>query len=176
MTRTEKAAAIEALKEKFENNEYFYVADASQLSVAQVNELRGACFEKGISIQVVKNTLARKAMEQLPEERNYASIFEALTGPTALLFSEAPNAPAKVIKAFRGDKERPIVKGAYIGGSAYIGDDKLDQLTKLKSREDLLSDVLTLLESPMQNLLGGLQSGGQNVVNLLKAIEERGEQ
>lgn len=175
MTRNEKAAAIEALKEKFENNEYFYIADASQLSVAKVNELRGACFEKGITMQVVKNTLARKAMEQLSEESNYQSVFDALKGPTALLFSEVANAPAKVIKEFRGDNERPILKAAYIAGSAYTGDDQLEALTKLKSREDLLADVLTLLESPMQNLLGGLQSGGQNVANLLKALEERGE-
>lgn len=175
MTRTEKAAAIEALKEKFENNEYFYIADASELSVAKVNELRGALFEKGITMQVVKNTLARKAMEQLPEENNYQSIFDSLKGPTALLFSEVANAPAKVLKEFRGDDERPILKAAYIAGSAYTGDDQLDALTKLKSREDMLSDLLTLLQSPMQNLLGGLESGGQNVVNLLKAIEERGE-
>ncbi|MEL6140460.1 MAG: 50S ribosomal protein L10 [Bacteroidota bacterium] len=175
MTRTEKAAAIETLKEKFENNEYFYIADASQMTVAQVNALRGACFEKGITMQVVKNTLARKAMEQLPEENNYQAVFDALKGPTALLFSEVANAPAKVIKEFRGDNERPILKAAYIASSIYSGDDQLDALTKLKSREDLLADVLTLLQSPMQNLLGALQSGGQNVVNLLKALEERGE-
>ncbi|MEM9834925.1 MAG: 50S ribosomal protein L10 [Bacteroidota bacterium] len=175
MTRTEKAAAIEALKEQFENNEFFYIADASQLSVAKINELRGAFFEKGIKMQVVKNTLAKKAMEQLPEDKNYASIFGALAGPTALLFSEVANMPAKVIKEFRGKDERPVLKAAYIAGSAYIGDDQLDTLSNLKSREDLLADVLTLLQSPMQNLLGGLQSGGQNVVNLLKAIEEKAQ-
>lgn len=175
MTRQEKQAAIEALKEKFENNEYFYVADASQMSVAKVNDLRRACFEKGISMQVVKNTLAIKAMEQLPEENNYQAVFDAMKGPSALLFSEVANAPAKVIKEFRGDDgERPVLKAAYIASAVYSGDDQLDTLTKLKSREDLLADVLTLLQSPMQNLLGGLQSGGQNVVNLLKAIEEKG--
>lgn len=176
MTRTDKTAAIEALKEQFENNEFFYIADASKLSVAKINELRGAFFEKGIKMQVVKNTLARKAMEQLPEDKNYASIYDALKGPTALLFSEVANTPAKVIKEFRGPKgERPILKAAYIAGSAYVGDNQLDTLATLKSREDLLADVLTLLQSPMQNLLGGLQSGGQNVVNLLKAIEEKAQ-
>lgn len=173
MTRTDKTAAIAALKEQFENNEFFYIADASTLSVAKVNELRGAFFEKGIKMQVVKNTLARKAMEQLPEDRNFASVYDALKGPSALLFSEVANTPAKVIKEFRGKEERPIIKAAYIAGSAYIGDDQIDTLSTLKSREDLLADVLTLLQSPMQNLLGGLQSGGQNVVNLLKALEER---
>lgn len=174
MTKQEKFAAIEALKEKFENNEFFYITDASQMSVSEVNNLRRACFEKGITMQVVKNTLAIKAMEQLPEENNYAEVFNALKGPSALMFSEVANAPAKVIKDFRGEGERPILKAAYIASSVYSGDDKLEELSKLKSREDLLADVLTLLQSPMQNLLGGLQSGGQNVVNLLKAIEEKG--
>lgn len=174
MTKQEKLEAIEALKEKFENNEFFYVTDASQMSVGEVNNLRRACFEKGIQMQVVKNTLAIKAMEQLPEENNYAEVFHALKGPSALMFSEVANAPAKVIKEFRGEGERPVLKAAYIASSIYSGDDKLEELTKLKSREDLLADVLTLLQSPMQNLLGGLQSGGQNVVNLLKAIEEKG--
>jgi large subunit ribosomal protein L10 len=112
-------------------------------------------------------------MEQLPEDKNFASVYEALKGPTALLFSEVANTPAKVIKEFRGKDERPIIKAAYIAGSVYIGDDQIDTLSTLKSREDLLADVLTLLQSPMQNLLGGLQSGGQNVVNLLKTLEER---
>lgn len=176
MTKNEKSAAIEALKEKFENNEFFYITDASAMSVAKINELRGACFAKGISMQVVKNTLAIKAMEQLPEEANYAAVFDALKGPSALLFSEVANAPAKVIKEFRGKEgKRPILKAAYIASSVYKGDDQLETLTTLKSREDLLADVLTLLQSPMQNLLGGLQSGGQNVVNLLKAIEEKAQ-
>ncbi len=175
MTKTEKSLAIEALKEKFASNDFFYIADASKLSVAKINELRRICYAKGISMQVVKNTLARKAMEQLPAENNYTPVFESLKGPSAILFSEVASAPAKVIKDFRGKAERPILKAAYIGGATYLGDNQLDALTKLKSREDLLGDVLTLLQSPMQNLLGALQSGGQNVVGLLKALEERGE-
>ena len=175
MTRNEKAAAIEQLKERFENNEYFYIADASTLTVEQTNQLRGLCFEKGISMQVVKNTLARKALETFPEESNYSAVFDALKGPTALMFAEVANAPAKVIKEFRGDGERPILKAAYIASAVYTGDEQLDALSKLKSREEMISDLLTLLQSPMQNLLGALQSGGSNVANLLKALEERGE-
>lgn len=176
MTKTDKAAAIEALKEQFENNDFFYIADASKLSVAKINQLRGAFFAKGIHMQVVKNTLARKAMEQLPEDRNYDAIYGALKGPTALLFSEVANVPAKVIKEFRGPKgERPILKAAYIAGAAYIGDKQLDALSTLKSREEMLGDVLTLLQSPMQNLLGALQSGGQSIVGILKAIEEKAQ-
>lgn len=174
MTRTDKAAAIEQLKERFENNEYFYIADASTLTVEQVNNLRGICFEKGVSMQVVKNTLARKAMEQLPEENNYAPLFDALKGPTALLFSEVGNAPARAIKEFRAEKgERPILKAAYIATSIYAGDDKLEQLTKLKSRDEVLADILTLLQSPMQNLLSGLNGQGGKLAGVLKTLEER---
>ncbi len=173
MTKIEKGAAIEQLKEKFENNEFFYIADASELSAGKTTELRGALFAKGISMQVVKNTLARKALEQLPTENNYTEIFDTLKGPTAILFTETANAPAKVIKEFRGDGERPILKAAYIASSVYKGDDKLEQLSKLKSREELVGDVLTLLQSPMQNLLSGLNSGGQRIAGLLKALEER---
>lgn len=177
MTKTEKATAIEQLKERFENNEYFYVADASTLTVEQVNKLRGICFDKGVSMQVVKNTLARKALEQLPEENNYAPLFEALKGPTALMFSEVGNAPARVIKEFRGEEgERPILKAAYIASSIYSGDDQLDALTKLKSRDEVLADILTLLQSPMQNLLSGLNGQGGKIAGLLKTLEEREEQ
>ncbi len=174
MTKTDKAAAIQALKERFENNEFFYITDASKLTAAKTTELRGALFQKGISMQVVKNTLAIKALEQLPEEGNYRAVFDTLKGPTALLFTEVANAPAKVIKEFRGaDGERPILKAAYIGAAVYKGDNQLSTLAKLKSREEMLSDVLTLLQSPMQNLLGALNSGGSKVAGLLKTLEER---
>lgn len=174
MTRTEKAAAIQALKERFENNDFFYIADASELPAGKTTELRGKLFEKGISMQVVKNTLAIKALEQLPEEGNYREVFDSLKGSSAILFTEVANAPARVIKEFRGDAgERPIIKAAYIASAVYKGDDQLDTLTKLKSREELLADVLTLLQSPMQNLLGALNSGGSKVAGLLKTLEER---
>lgn len=174
MTKTDKAAAIEQLKDRFEKNEFFYIADASQLSAEKTTELRGKLFEKGISMQVVKNTLAIKALEQLPEENNYAEVFDALKGPSALLFTEVANAPARVIKEFRGkDGERPILKAAYIASAVYHGDDQLEALTKLKSREEMLSDVLTLLQSPMQNLLGALNSGGSKIAGILKTLEER---
>jgi len=174
MTKNDKAAAIEQLKDRFQNNEFFYITDASQLSAEKTTELRSKLFEKGISMQVVKNTLAIKALEQLPEENNYAEVFEALKGPTALMFTEVANAPAKVIQEFRGPEgERPILKAAYIASSVYKGDEQLDALSKLKSREEMLSDLLTLLESPMQNLLGALNSGGSKIAGILKTLEER---
>ncbi len=174
MTKTEKGAAIEQLKERFENNEFFYIADASTMTAEKTTELRGMLFEKGISMQVVKNTLARKALEALPEENNYSAVFDALKGPTAIMFTEVANAPAKVIKEFRGaDGERPILKAAYIASSVYTGDEQLDALAKLKSREEMISDLLTLLQSPMQNLLGALNSGGSKIAGILKTLEER---
>ena len=113
-------------------------------------------------------------MSNCPRENNYAAIFDTLKGATAILFTETANAPAKVIKEFRGkDGERPILKAAYIASSVYKGDDKLDELSKLKSREELVADVLTLLQSPMQNLLSGLNSGGSRIAGLLKTLEER---
>ena len=173
MTKAEKANVIEELKEKFENNEYFYITDASTLTVAKTTELRRAFFEKGVEMKVVKNTLARKALEALPAENNYSAVFDSLKGPTALLFSPVANAPARVIKEFRKGSDRPILKAAYIQTAVYTGDDQLETLTKLKSKEELLGDLLGLLASPMQNLLGGLNSGGNNIMGLLKALEDR---
>lgn len=173
MTKADKATVIEELKEKFESNEYFYITDASTLSVAKTTELRRAFFEKGIEMKVVKNTLARQALEALPAENNYSGVFDALKGPTALLFSPVANAPARVIKEFRKTSNRPIIKAAYIQSAVYHGDDQLDTLTKLKSKEELLGDLLGLLGSPMQNLMGALNSGGNNISGLLKALEER---
>jgi large subunit ribosomal protein L10 len=172
MTRTEKAAAIEELKEKFENSSFFYVTDSSTLTVEQVNKLRGLLFEQGIEMKVVKNTLAKKALESAPDERNYAELFDSLKGPTALMFTEVANAPARIIKDFRKENERPLIKAAYIDSSVYVGDDQLDALAALKSKEELLGEIVGLLQSPIKNVLGSLQSGGNTIMGLLKALEE----
>jgi large subunit ribosomal protein L10 len=175
MTRAEKSATIEVLKEKISNSSFFYITDSSTLTVEQVNKLRRMCFEKGIEMTVVKNTLVKKALEAAPQEKNYEPLYEALHGPTALMFTEVANLPARLIKEFRGDKERPAVKAAYIDTAVYIGDDQLEALSSLKSRDELLGDLLGLLGAPAANLLGALQSGGSNIMGLLKALEERGE-
>ena len=174
MTRTEKNEVLDDLKVKFAEAEYFYIADASAMSVAETNELRAAAFQAGVSMQVVKNTLARKALEAVAEERNLDEIYEALKGPSAILFTESAKAPAKLIKEFRKTHAKPLLKAAYIGSAIYVGDDQIDALTKIKSREELLGDVILLLQSPIKNLLGSLQSGGQTLSGLLKALEERG--
>ncbi len=176
MTKAEKTATIEVLKEKFENSPFFYITDSSKLNVAQINKLRRICFEKGVEMKVVKNTLVRKALEAAPEDKNYEGLYEALHGPTALMFTDSANVPARVIKEFRGDKlEKPAIKAAYIDTALYIGDDKLEELSKLKSRDELLGDLLGLLGAPASNLLGALGSGGSNIMGILKALEERGE-
>lgn len=175
MNKSEKTATIEVLKEKFASVDFFYLTDASTMSVAQVNKFRRLCFEKGIEVKVVKNSLVRKALESFPENKNYSAIFDSLKGSTAILFSNAAaNVPAKAIKEFREGGDRPLLKGAYIDSAVFQGDDQLDNLVKLKSKEDLLGEIIGLLQSPMSNVLGALQSGGNNIMGLLKALEERG--
>jgi len=173
MTRTEKEATVELLKEKFSNTEHFYITNASTLTVEQINKLRSMLFEKGIEMRVVKNTLARKALEALPEEKNYAEVFDALKGPTALMFTTVANAPAKVIKEFRGKDDYPILKAAYIDSAVFMGDDQLSTLSDLKSKEELLGELIGLLQSPIKNVMSALQSGGNTIMSLLQALEEK---
>ncbi len=175
MTRAEKTATIEALKEKLSDIDFFYLADSSTLTVEQVNKFRRLCFEKGIEMKVVKNTLIQKALESAPEEKNFAGLYEALKGPTAILISEKANAPAKLIKEFRKDFEKPTLKAAYIDTDVFLGDEKLDELASLKSKEDLIAEVIALLQSPAKTVISSLQSGGQTLVGILKTLEERGE-
>ena len=173
MTRAQKAEQIEILKDKFTNFSFFYLTDASKLSVEEVNQFRSLCFEKGIEMKVVKNTLAKIAMEGVENGDKYAPIFDSLKGPTAILFSEVANSPAKVLKEFRKTKERPILKAAYIEESIYIGDEQISSLADLKSKEDLLGDVILLLQSPVKNVISSLQSGGHKLSGLISALEKR---
>lgn len=175
MTRAEKTTAIAELKEKFSNSSFFYLTDASTMTVEQVTKFRGLCFEKGVEMKVVKNTLAKKALEDAGEEKGYAPLFDALKGPTAIMFTETANVPAKIIEEFRKDSERPILKAAYIDTAVYMGDDQLKSLTELKSKEDLIGEVIILLQSPAKNVISALKSGGSTISGLLKALEERGE-
>jgi large subunit ribosomal protein L10 len=177
MNKAEKTATIEALKEQFSEVSFFYLADASTLSVEQVNKFRRLCFQSGIEMKVVKNTLVKKALEDAPEEKNYKGIFDALHGPTAVLFTRGDGAaslPARTLKEFRkGGGERPVLKAAYVDSAIFLGDDQLDALTKLKSKEELLGELLGLLQSPARNLVGALSSAGQTIAGLLKTLEER---
>ncbi|HMQ48616.1 MAG TPA: 50S ribosomal protein L10 [Saprospiraceae bacterium] len=175
MTKVEKTATIEELKEKLSDVQFFYLTDSSTLTVEKINAFRRICFEKGIEVRVVKNTLLRKALESFPEERRYDNLYEVLQGPTSVLFTENANLPAKILKEFRKENDKPVLKAAYIDSDVFLGDDQLDALATLKSKEDLLGEVVTLLLSPMQQLVGALQSGGNTISGLLKTLEERGE-
>ncbi|MCB0666949.1 MAG: 50S ribosomal protein L10 [Saprospiraceae bacterium] len=172
MTRTEKQQAIKVLKRKFKRNIFFYLTDSSQLTVAEVNDLRAKCYEKGVEMKVVKNTLAIKAMQSLAQDRGYEKLFDALKGPTAIMFSESASTPAKIIKDFREDHDKPVLKAAYIDSDVFYGDDQVDVLTKLKSKEEILGEIIGLLESPMQSVLSALD-GGTTIASLLTAIEEK---
>lgn len=173
MTRADKSTAIESLKEDFESNKFFYIADSSSMTVSDINRFRRMCFEKGVQVKVVKNTLVKKALESFPADAGYEPLYEALKGPTTLMYSENANIPAKVIKEFRGKDERPILKAAYIDTDVFFGDDQLDTLKALKSKEDLIGDIILLLQSPIKNVVGSLQSGGNTISGLLKTLEER---
>jgi large subunit ribosomal protein L10 len=175
MTRAEKGEQIAELKEKFSNSSFFYLTDSSTLTVEQINELRGKLYEQNIEMRVVKNTLAQKALEAADAEKGYAGLFEALKGPTAVLFTEVANSPARVIEEFRKTAERPLLKAAYIDSSIYLGDDQLKALAALKSKEELVGEIISLLQSPAKNVISALKSSGSSISGLLKTLEERGE-
>jgi len=142
--------------------------------VAEVNELRGKCYENNIEMKVVKNTLAKKALESVAEEKG-SPLYDVLSGPTSVLFTETANAPAKIIEEFRKTHDKPVLKAAYIDSSIYIGDEYVKELAALKSKEELIGDVILLLQSPIKTVVGQLQSGGQTIAGLVKALSERGE-
>jgi large subunit ribosomal protein L10 len=173
MRREEKSIIINELTEKFANNSIIYIADSSKLTVEQINNLRALCYEKGVEMKVVKNTLAQKAFEVNAEERGFEGLYEALKGPTTLLFAETSSVPAKLIKEFRKKNDRPLLKAAYIDSDIFIGDDQIDFLAALKSKEELVGDIILLLQSPIKNVLGSVQSAGQTISGILKALEKR---
>lgn len=173
MTREQKSQEVEVLVEKFNNTKSFYIADNSSLTVEQVNNLRGECFKEGIELKVAKNTLIKRALDKV--DGDFEELYEALKGPTSIFFSEVANKPAKVIKDFRKKSEKPVLKGAYIESSIYLGDDKIEELSNLKSKEELIGEIISLLQSPAKNVISALQSGGQTLSGLLKTLGDRPE-
>lgn len=175
MTREDKAAAIAELKEELGNAPFFYFADSSTLSVSKINKLRRMCFEKGITMKVAKNTLIQKALEDAPEAKGYKGLFESLHGPTTIMISSNPKAPALLIEEFRKAEERPKLKAAYIDSSVYLGDDQLATLTKLKSKEEMVGEIIGLLQSPARRLASQITASGSKIAGIVKALEERGQ-
>jgi len=171
MTRQEKAEAIENLKEALAGVKTLYLADIAGLNAAQTSALRRACFKENIKLQVVKNTLLAKAMEA--SNQNFGELTSILKGNTSLLFSDTGNAPAKVIQNLRKKSNKPILKGAFIEEAIYIGDDQIDALVAIKSKEELIGEIITLLQSPTKNVVSALQSGGGKLSGILKTLSER---
>ncbi len=173
MNKQEKNQVIQELREKFDNNSFIYFTDASSMTVAQVNRLRRMCFQQGVEMSVVKNTLARKAMEGLGEERGFAKVYDSLVGPTAIMLSDTANLPARLIKEFRKDGVKPVLKVAYIDADIFTGDSAIEVLVALKSKNELIGDVLMLLQSPAKNVISALKSGGNTIAGLVKTLEQR---
>jgi large subunit ribosomal protein L10 len=157
MNKQEKNEGIEVLKEKFSQYSNFYITDTESLSVAQVSDLRRTCFDKKVEMKVAKNTLIRKALESLDAER-YGGVFDALHNVTALMFSENPKEPALIISSFRkkGNAEKPVLKAAFINGDIYSGDENLKALTQIKTKNELIGEVIGLLQSPAKRVIAGL--------------------
>jgi large subunit ribosomal protein L10 len=172
MTKEQKAQYIEDLTADLKDAGIFYLADTSELSVETINQLRRKCFQSNIELRVVKNTLLEKAMENVTE-RNYGDLKAVLSGPTSVMFAEVGNAPAKVIKEFRKKNAKPILKGAYIEEAVYIGDNQVDALTAIKSKEELIGDIIALLQSPAKNVISGLKGQGGKIAGILKTLSER---
>ncbi len=173
MRKEDKKQLIDSLTQLLSDNDNFYLADVADLNAERTSELRRLCFKYGIKMQVVKNTLLKKAMENV--EKDLDELYVTLKGNTSLMFAEAANAPAKLIKEFRKKSEKPVLKGAYIEEMTYIGDEQLDFLVALKSKNELIADVIALLQSPAKNVISALQSGGQTLSGILTTLSEKSE-
>ena len=171
MTRKEKANVIQDLTTQLADNQTIYLADISGMDASTTSALRRACFKANIKLAVVKNTLLEKAMEA--SEKEFGELPEVLKGNTSLMFSEVANAPAKVIKNFRKKSDKPLLKGAFIEEAIYIGDNELDALVSIKSKEEMIGEIIGLLQSPAKNVISGLKSGGGKLAGILKTLSER---
>ncbi|HYG51081.1 MAG TPA: 50S ribosomal protein L10 [Flavobacteriales bacterium] len=175
MNRDQKNAEIARIASELKGSPVFYLADTSTLTVEDTNALRRDCFNGKIKMQVVKNTLLKKALDSI-EGIDYSEMYSALHGPTAILFAETGNAPAKLLKEFRKKNpklERPKLKAAYVEESIYVGENQLDALANIKSKNELLGDVIALLQSPAKNVISALKSGGEKIAGIVKTLESR---
>ncbi len=171
MKKEDKFQVIESVTEKLKTNEVFYLTDTSELDVETINRLRRMCFKRNVSMQVIKNTLLRKAMEK--SEKDFEKLYDVLKGATSLMISDTGNVPAKLIKEFRKTSLKPILKGAYVQEAIFIGESQLDILENLKSKEELIGEIIGLLQSPAKNLVSALKSGGSTIAGVLKTLSEK---
>jgi large subunit ribosomal protein L10 len=171
MNRDDKNRIIDNLTDTISNAKHFYITDISNLNAEITSKLRRACFEKNIKLVVVKNTLLKKAFEKF--DGKFDSLCDVLKDSSSLMITEINNIPAKLIKEFRKTNQKPVLKAAYVEESIYIGDDQLDALSGIKSKEELIGDLILLLQSPVRNVLSGLQSGGNKLAGIVKTLSEK---
>lgn len=174
MKKEEKNQLIDSLVEKLNRTSSFYLADISDLNSEATSKLRRLCFKRNVELEVVKNKLLKKALERTGKDE-FLQLFVALKGPTSIMFSEVNNDPAKLIQEFRRSAPKPILKGAYVEETIYLGDDQLEALVHIKSKNELIGDVIALLQSPARNVISALQSGGNKLSGLVKTLSERPE-
>lgn len=171
MRRDEKTDIINSLADTLKEYSHFYLTDTAQLNAADTSDLRRKCFENRIKLVVVKNTLLKRALEQAGLE--CGELFPVLKGSTAVMFSNNGNTPAKMIRDFRKSHPKPLIKGAFIEESVYVGDNLLETLVALKSREELIGDIIMLLQSPAKNVISALQSGGSKIHGVLETLSKK---
>ncbi|MBP7850543.1 MAG: 50S ribosomal protein L10 [Lentimicrobiaceae bacterium] len=171
MIKEDKNQLLDALTEQLKASETVYLTDISDLDAEKTSKLRRLCFRRDVKLMVVKNTLLRLAMER--SEKDFTGLYDVLKGHTSLMFSENSNTPARLIQEFRRESNRPVLKGAYVQEMVFVGDDKLDTLVSLKSKNEMLGDIISTLQSPMRNVLGALQSGGHILSGVLKTLSEK---
>ena len=172
MTKEEKAKYIDELVAELTDANVVYLTDTAELTVEAINTLRRKCFQSDIRLKVVKNTLLEKAMERV-EGRDFGKLKDTLSGPTSIMFSEVGNVPAKLIEEFRKKGAKPILKGAYINEAVFIGDDQLKMLSSIKSKDEMIGEIIGLLQSPMKNVLSGLTGAGSKIAGILETLEKR---
>jgi len=171
MKRTEKEVIINDLQEQINSYSHFYLTDISGLNAEDTSNLRRLCFKQEVKLVVAKNTLLRKALEN--SEKNADELYDALSGNTTVMFTETGNAPAKLIKDFRKKHDKPLLKAAFVEEAIYLGENQLDALVSVKSKDELIADVVSLLQSPMKTLLSQLQSGGDTIHGVLETLKEK---
>ncbi len=171
MKKEQKSQIIEEIAQDLANYANVYVIDIAGFTVSTVNQLRRQCFKRDVKLKVVKNTLLKRAMDQSASD--YSELYETLKGSTAIMLCNTGNVPAKLIKEFRAKNAKPIVKAAFIEETTYIGDENLEALCNIKSRDELLGDIIGLLQSPAKNVISALQSGGGKLAGIVKTLSER---
>jgi len=171
MRREEKNAIIDSLAEILNKYSHFYLTDTAQLNAADTSDLRRKCFESDIKLIVVKNTLLKRALEQ--SDLNFEELYPVLKGTTSIMFANAGNGPAKLIKEFRKKHDKPVLKGAYVQESIYVGDNMLDALVSIKTKQELIGDIILLLQSPAKNVVSALQSGGNTIHGVLETLSKK---